>query len=89
MLINRSRRNERFHRRLDALVEARDVGAVGIDAVQNSRAMNAWCSLNRPVSASVRAGIFERIRRWARSANVAGSRWPAISVSGIARPETR
>ena len=55
---------------------------------RNSRAMNAWCSPNRPVNASVRAGIFERILRLARSASVAGSRWPAISASSIARPET-
>lgn len=55
---------------------------------RNSRAMNPWWSVNRPVSAAVRAGIFERSRRWANSASAAGSRWPAISASSMARPDT-
>ena len=55
---------------------------------RNSRVMNAWWVLNRPLSASVSAGIFCRIRPWARSASTAGSRCPSISASSIARPET-
>lgn len=49
----------------------------------------SWiCSPNRPVSASVSAGIFDRSRRLASSANTAGSRCPAIRASNIARPDT-
>ena len=53
-----------------------------------TRAKNAWWSLNRPLNASVNAGIFERSRRLARSASPAGSRFPAINDSSMARPDT-
>lgn len=52
------------------------------------RVKNAWCSLNRPVSASVSTGIFDRIRRCARSANTTGSRSPSTRACSIARLET-
>jgi len=55
---------------------------------RNNRTMNAWCALNRPVSASVRAEILRRSVRLARSAITAGSLWPAIRASSIARPDT-
>jgi hypothetical protein len=53
-----------------------------------TRARKAWWLVNRPASASVSSGIFERILRRARSAIRAGSRSPAISASSIARPDT-
>lgn len=50
---------------------------------RNNRAMKAWCSLNRPVKASVSAGIFERILRWARSASTAGQVEDHLSIDAI------
>ena len=49
---------------------------------------NAWCSVNRPVSASVSRAVLERRLPRASSASTAGSRSPAISAAIIARPET-
>src|SRR3954454_7830318 len=49
---------------------------------------NAWCSVNRPVSASLSRAVVERIDPLASSASTAGSRSPAISAASIARPET-
>ena len=44
-------------------------GVCGVDAVQHQPASKAWWSVNRPVSASVRAGSCGRIRPLARSAS--------------------
>ena len=49
-----------------------------------SRAKKPWCSLKRPVSASVSSGILERSRRLARSASTAG-----IALPGDQRLEHR
>ena len=46
--------------------------------------ITVW-AVNRPVNASVRAGIFDRIRRFARSAIAAGSIFPSISASSTAQ----
>ena len=49
---------------------------------------SAWWSSNWPISASVRSGIFARIRPRARSAITRGSRSPATSAASIALLET-
>jgi len=55
---------------------------------RNSRVMNRWCSPNRPVNASVNAGIFGRILGCTSSAIAAGSCSPSINASSIARADT-
>ena len=55
-----------------------------------SWAMNAWCAVKRPLSASVRIGIFGRILPLANSASTAGSAvpWLSIRACSINRPDT-
>ena len=55
---------------------------------RNSRVMNRWWSPNRPVNASVNAGIFGRILGCTSSAIAAGSCSPSINASSIARADT-
>jgi hypothetical protein len=50
--------------------------------------MNRWCSPNRPVNASINAGIFGRIRGCTSSASATGSCSPSINASSIARLDT-
>jgi hypothetical protein len=50
--------------------------------------MNACCSLNLTVSASMRAGILERRLPVARSARTSGSCSPLMSASSVAQNET-
>src|SRR4051794_12334792 len=47
----------------------------------------AWCSVNRPVSASVSRAVLDRRLPRARFASTTGSRSPAMSAAMIARPE--
>src|SRR5215510_2062061 len=47
-----------------------------------------WWSWTMPVKACSSKGIFDRMRRFARAAIVAGSARPAMSASSMARPET-
>ncbi len=56
--------------------------------VRCMRIKKPWCAVNRPVSVSVRMGIFDRIRRRASSASAVGSSCPSIRACSIARPET-
>ena len=51
-------------------------------------ASSAWWSSKRPVSAATSAARLPRIRPLASSASTLGSRWPAMSASSMARPET-
>ena len=50
--------------------------------------MNRWWSLNRPVNASVSCSILGRIRPFASSASVFGSRSWSISACSISRADT-
>ena len=80
---------KRFHRLLDPLIEACDVGTVGVDPVQeqpgHERVMGGEPADSAPRStpgSSTASGV------WPDRRSPPDRVWPSISASSIARPDT-
>ena len=61
---------------------------MSVDAVQEQPGHDPWWSVNRPVSARSRLGSSSASAVVPDRPAWVGSRWPAMSASSMARPET-